>query len=106
VFIRSEDGVRTVRAMVDTAATITNQPSTGNRAGPPPAPTDDAAAFDLEDASFFYGSFRAVDAARMTIADPATGARRGLLVEVADTGSLLASPSDQRTEDYITGRFG
>ena len=32
--------------------------------------------------------------------------RTGVLVEVAPTGELFRSPRDQRTEDYITGRFG
>ena len=30
----------------------------------------------------------------------------GELVEVSEAGKLFASPQDQRTEDYITGRFG
>jgi phosphate transport system ATP-binding protein len=30
----------------------------------------------------------------------------GELVEVDRAGKLFAQPSDQRTEDYITGRFG
>jgi phosphate transport system ATP-binding protein len=30
----------------------------------------------------------------------------GELVEFADTDSLFTKPGDQRTEDYITGRFG
>ena len=30
----------------------------------------------------------------------------GELVEYADTNSLFTKPSDSRTEDYITGRFG
>jgi phosphate transport system ATP-binding protein len=30
----------------------------------------------------------------------------GELVEYADTNALFTKPSDQRTEDYITGRFG
>jgi len=32
--------------------------------------------------------------------------RHGRLVEFSDTGKLFTSPSDKRTEDYITGRFG
>jgi phosphate transport system ATP-binding protein len=39
-------------------------------------------------------------------ADPATGARTGLLVEVNDTRKLFSNPDDPRTEGYITGRFG
>jgi phosphate transport system ATP-binding protein len=30
----------------------------------------------------------------------------GILVEYASTGTIFTTPSDQRTEDYITGRFG
>lgn len=30
----------------------------------------------------------------------------GELVEVADTAAMFSRPSDQRTEDYISGRFG
>lgn len=32
--------------------------------------------------------------------------RMGTLVEAAPTKQLFTNPSDQRTEDYITGRFG
>jgi phosphate transport system ATP-binding protein len=32
--------------------------------------------------------------------------RMGTLVEAAPTRQLFTNPSDQRTEDYITGRFG
>ena len=32
--------------------------------------------------------------------------RMGMLVEAAPTRQLFTNPSDQRTEDYITGRFG
>jgi phosphate transport system ATP-binding protein len=34
------------------------------------------------------------------------GERYGHLVEFAETATLFSNPSDQRTEDYITGRFG
>ena len=30
----------------------------------------------------------------------------GEVVEYADTDKLFSTPQDQRTEDYITGRFG
>ncbi len=30
----------------------------------------------------------------------------GKLIEVDDTAKLFTKPSDSRTEDYITGRFG
>jgi phosphate transport system ATP-binding protein len=39
-------------------------------------------------------------------ADRDTGQRTGILVEVDRTDKIFTSPSDQRTEDYITGRFG
>jgi len=32
--------------------------------------------------------------------------RQGILVEMAPTRQLFTNPRDQRTEDYITGRFG
>jgi phosphate transport system ATP-binding protein len=36
-----------------------------------------------------------------------SGARRhGTLVEYDRTAKLFTNPSDQRTEDYVTGRFG
>jgi len=34
------------------------------------------------------------------------GSRTGVLVEVDRTNTLFTSPRDQRTDDYITGRFG
>jgi phosphate transport system ATP-binding protein len=39
-------------------------------------------------------------------ADPESGDRTGLLVEYDRTDKLFTAPSDQRTDDYITGRFG
>jgi len=30
----------------------------------------------------------------------------GEVVEFDDTNKIFSTPSDQRTEDYITGRFG
>nr|WP_232072761.1 phosphate ABC transporter ATP-binding protein PstB [Phytohabitans flavus] len=32
--------------------------------------------------------------------------RHGRLVEFSETGKLFTNPTDKRTEDYITGRFG
>ena len=32
--------------------------------------------------------------------------RAGVLVEFGDTNQLFTKPTDKRTEDYITGRFG
>jgi phosphate transport system ATP-binding protein len=34
------------------------------------------------------------------------GGRAGVLVEYDETGKLFTTPSDKRTEDYVTGRFG
>ncbi len=41
-------------------------------------------------------------------AEPAsgTGDRTGVLVEYGPTDTIFTHPADQRTEDYITGRFG
>ena len=37
---------------------------------------------------------------------PETGHRTGTVVEFDKTESIFTNPSDQRTEDYVTGRFG
>jgi phosphate transport system ATP-binding protein len=41
-----------------------------------------------------------------TVAGLDQGKRYGVLVEMGETEKLFTSPSDQRTQDYITGRFG
>ncbi len=38
--------------------------------------------------------------------DEAGGKRTGMLVECDDTAKLFSQPRDQRTESYISGRFG
>ena len=38
--------------------------------------------------------------------DSATDQRTGLLVECDLTSTIFSTPADQRTENYITGRFG
>ena len=38
--------------------------------------------------------------------DVSEGRRSGILVEYDETEKLFTRPSDQRTEDYVTGRFG
>jgi len=38
--------------------------------------------------------------------DETTGNRTGLLVEFDQTSTIFSNPGDQRTEDYISGRFG
>ena len=32
--------------------------------------------------------------------------RTGILVEYAPTERIFSSPADERTENYVTGRFG
>jgi phosphate transport system ATP-binding protein len=32
--------------------------------------------------------------------------RTGLLVEFSDTDKIFTNPADERTENYVTGRFG
>ncbi len=39
-------------------------------------------------------------------ADPDTGERSGVLIEYDTTSKIFSNPSNKRTEDYITGRFG
>ena len=38
--------------------------------------------------------------------DVSDGKRTGTLVAYADTPTIFTHPSDKRTEDYVTGRFG
>jgi phosphate transport system ATP-binding protein len=40
------------------------------------------------------------------VADRAAFLLDGEVIEVDQAGKLFANPQDQRTEDYITGRFG
>jgi len=40
------------------------------------------------------------------LADEGTGDRTGILVEFGKTTQIFEHPADQRTEDYISGRFG
>jgi hypothetical protein len=35
-----------------------------------------------------------------------SGDRTGLLVEFDNTDTIFTHPTDRRTEDYVTGRFG
>jgi phosphate transport system ATP-binding protein len=41
-----------------------------------------------------------------TEVDEAVDARCGVLVEYDQTETVFSNPNDQRTENYITGRFG
>src|SRR6266496_591531 len=47
---------------------------------------------------------RASDDTAFMLMDPAT--RAGQLIEFGPTNQIFTRPSDQRTEDYVTGRFG
>ena len=38
--------------------------------------------------------------------DSTTDQRCGLLVEYDRTETIFSNPSDERTENYVTGRFG
>jgi phosphate transport system ATP-binding protein len=40
------------------------------------------------------------------VVDEDGSARRGVLVEYDTTSKIFTTPSDRRTEDYVTGRFG
>jgi phosphate transport system ATP-binding protein len=41
-----------------------------------------------------------------TVEVGAEGGRTGLMVEIGSTETVFTTPTDQRTDDYITGRFG
>ncbi len=41
-----------------------------------------------------------------TEVDPGSDARSGILVEVDSTDRMFSNPGDERTEHYVTGRFG
>jgi phosphate transport system ATP-binding protein len=41
-----------------------------------------------------------------TVDESVTGHRTGVLVEFDQTGKIFTNPSNPKTEDYITGRFG
>jgi len=38
--------------------------------------------------------------------DSTSSARVGTLIEYGDTDAIFRHPSDPRTRDYVTGRFG
>jgi phosphate transport system ATP-binding protein len=40
------------------------------------------------------------------LADEGTGDRTGVLVEYDETENIFTNPADERTENYVTGRFG
>jgi phosphate transport system ATP-binding protein len=42
----------------------------------------------------------------MTVEVQENGQRTGILVELDETDRIFTSPSDDRTEAYVTGRFG
>jgi phosphate transport system ATP-binding protein len=41
-----------------------------------------------------------------TEVNPESDTRTGLLVEYGPTDQIFSAPTDERTENYITGRFG
>jgi phosphate transport system ATP-binding protein len=41
-----------------------------------------------------------------TEVNPESDRRTGVLVEFDDTSKMFSNPSDERTENYVTGRFG
>jgi phosphate transport system ATP-binding protein len=41
-----------------------------------------------------------------SLGEPDDGRRAGILVEVDETEKIFTAPSDERTEGYVTGRFG
>jgi phosphate transport system ATP-binding protein len=41
-----------------------------------------------------------------TEVNPESDTRTGILVEVDNTDKMFSNPSDERTENYVTGRFG
>ncbi|MDQ3822025.1 MAG: phosphate ABC transporter ATP-binding protein PstB [Actinomycetota bacterium] len=49
---------------------------------------------------------RVADMTAFFSVDVSQGDRRGILVEYDSTAKIFTQPSDQRTEDYVTGRFG
>ena len=49
---------------------------------------------------------RVADMTAFFSVDVSQGDRRGILVEYDSTARIFTQPSDQRTEDYVTGRFG
>jgi phosphate transport system ATP-binding protein len=42
----------------------------------------------------------------VTEVNPESDTRTGLLVEFDETSKIFSNPSDERTENYVTGRFG
>jgi ABC-type phosphate transport system ATPase subunit len=49
---------------------------------------------------------RVADMTAFFSVDVSQGDRRGILVEYDSTAKIFTQPGDQRTEDYVTGRFG
>jgi phosphate transport system ATP-binding protein len=49
---------------------------------------------------------RVADMTAFFSVDVSQGDRRGILVEYDSTAKIFTQPSDRRTEDYVTGRFG
>jgi phosphate transport system ATP-binding protein len=49
---------------------------------------------------------RVADMTAFFSVDVSSGGRTGILVEYDETQKIFTTPSDRRTEDYVTGRFG
>jgi phosphate transport system ATP-binding protein len=49
---------------------------------------------------------RVADMTAFFTLEVADGDRYGILVEYDETTRIFTHPSDKRTEDYVTGRFG
>ena len=71
-------------------------------------------AHDLEEVGVQFDAGAGVEDGAARVADltaffslEVDGARRsGVLVEYDATSKIFTNPSDKRTEDYVTGRFG
>jgi phosphate transport system ATP-binding protein len=51
-------------------------------------------------------ALRVADSTAFFTSEELDGSRTGVLVEVGRTQDIFASPKDQRTADYVAGRFG
>jgi ABC-type uncharacterized transport system ATPase subunit len=67
---------------------MTDAPMVGSMPATAPSPGG-ATVFEVDDVSVFYGDFRAV---------------RDVSMEVRQ--HQITTPGDERTENYVTGRFG
>ena len=54
----------------------------------------------------FYARVADMTAFFSVVVEEDGSGRRGILVEYDATTKIFTTPSDKRTEDYVTGRFG